>query len=182
MVFQYSKRARTFFYLKCAFQSHVTWNSTVPDPNVWCCILLFLCTLDHTYMAVHHGLCLLLLAGASTNPDVDGHSGVNNENWGKTKGAKETEGEGEGRRENRKLSLCSHSQLGSECMTFECSFPSRNSKSNSACMYFSTWTRKQSAHRRWSRGHAWPAFPQRPLWTQAFQKHRSTWIKINKRN
>ena len=27
--------------------SHVTWNSAVPDPNaVWCCILLFYCTLD----------------------------------------------------------------------------------------------------------------------------------------
>ena len=29
-----------------SFGSHVTWNSAVPDPNVWCCILLFLCTLD----------------------------------------------------------------------------------------------------------------------------------------
>ena len=34
------------FYLICAFGSHVTWNSAVPDPNVWCCVLLFLCTLD----------------------------------------------------------------------------------------------------------------------------------------
>ena len=33
------------FYLKWVFGSHVTWNSAVPDPNVWCCILLFLCTL-----------------------------------------------------------------------------------------------------------------------------------------
>ena len=38
MVFRYSKRARTFFYLKCASGKHVTWNSAVPDPNVWCCI------------------------------------------------------------------------------------------------------------------------------------------------
>ena len=33
------------FYLICASGSHVTRNSAVPDPNVWCCILLFLCTL-----------------------------------------------------------------------------------------------------------------------------------------
>ena len=32
------------FYPKCAFRSHVTWNSAVPDPTVWCCILLFLCS------------------------------------------------------------------------------------------------------------------------------------------
>ena len=48
MVFRYSKRARTFFtkYVPSrSFGGHVTWNSAVPDPNVWCCILLFLCTL-----------------------------------------------------------------------------------------------------------------------------------------
>ena len=33
------------FYLICAFGSHVTWNSAVPDPDVWCWIFLFLCTL-----------------------------------------------------------------------------------------------------------------------------------------
>ena len=37
------------FYLKCAFASCVTWNSAVPDPNVWCCILLFVCTLGVIY-------------------------------------------------------------------------------------------------------------------------------------
>ena len=49
MVFRYSKRARTFFtkYVPSrSFWGHVTWNSAVPDPNVWCCTLLFLCTLD----------------------------------------------------------------------------------------------------------------------------------------
>ena len=49
MVFRYSKRARTFFtkYVPSrSFGGHVTWNSAVPDPKVWCCILLFLCTLD----------------------------------------------------------------------------------------------------------------------------------------
>ena len=48
MVFRYSERARTFFtkYVPSrSFGSHVTWNSAVPDPNVWCCILLLLCTL-----------------------------------------------------------------------------------------------------------------------------------------
>ena len=37
MVFRYSQRARTFFffYLKCAFENHVTRNSAVPDPSVW---------------------------------------------------------------------------------------------------------------------------------------------------
>ena len=48
MVFGYSKRARTFFtkYVPSrSFGGHVTWNSAVPDPNVWCCKLLFLCTL-----------------------------------------------------------------------------------------------------------------------------------------
>ena len=48
MVFRYSKRARTCFtkYVPLrSFGSHVTWNSAVPDPDVWCCILLFLCTL-----------------------------------------------------------------------------------------------------------------------------------------
>ena len=48
MVFRYSKRARTFFtkYVPSrSFWSHVTWNSAVPDPIVWCCILLFLYTL-----------------------------------------------------------------------------------------------------------------------------------------
>ena len=48
MVFRYSKRARTFFtkYVPSrSFGGHVTWNSAVPDLNVWCCILLFLCTL-----------------------------------------------------------------------------------------------------------------------------------------
>ena len=48
LVFRYSKRARTFFtkYVPSnSFRSHVTWNSAVPDLNVWCCILLFLCTL-----------------------------------------------------------------------------------------------------------------------------------------
>ena len=51
MVFRYSKRARTFFtkYVPSrSFGGHVTWNSAVPDPNVWCCILLFLCTLGGT--------------------------------------------------------------------------------------------------------------------------------------
>ena len=33
------------FYLKWVFGSHFTWNSAVTDPNVWCCIRLFLCTL-----------------------------------------------------------------------------------------------------------------------------------------
>ena len=67
MVFRYSKRARTFFtkYVPSqygmvlwqpskrepvhvpsrSFGGHVT---AVPDPNVWCCILLFLCTLVRT--------------------------------------------------------------------------------------------------------------------------------------
>ena len=48
MVFRYLTRARTFFtkYVPWrSFRSHVTWNSAVPDPNAWCCILLFLCTL-----------------------------------------------------------------------------------------------------------------------------------------
>ena len=40
------KACSYIFYLKWVFGSHVTWNSAVPDPNVWCCILLFLCTLD----------------------------------------------------------------------------------------------------------------------------------------
>ena len=39
------KACSYIFYLICASGSHVTWNSAVPDPNVWCCILLFLCTL-----------------------------------------------------------------------------------------------------------------------------------------
>ena len=50
MVFRYSKRARTFFtkYVPLrSFGGHVTWNSAVPDPNVWCCIVLFLCTLAY---------------------------------------------------------------------------------------------------------------------------------------
>ena len=42
------KACSYIFYLICAAGSHVTWNSAVPDPNVWCCILLFLCTLDET--------------------------------------------------------------------------------------------------------------------------------------
>ena len=53
MVFRYSKLARTFFtkYVPSrSFGGHVTWNSAVPDPNVWCCILLFLCTLAGTGM------------------------------------------------------------------------------------------------------------------------------------
>ena len=53
MVFQYSKRARTFFtkYVPSrSFGGHVTWNSAVPDPNVWCCILLFLCTLGCVHL------------------------------------------------------------------------------------------------------------------------------------
>ena len=52
MVFRYSKRARTFFtkYVPSrSFGGHVTWNSAVPDPDVWCCILLFLCTLGISY-------------------------------------------------------------------------------------------------------------------------------------
>ena len=49
MIFRYSIKACSYiFYLKWAFGSHVTWNSAVPDPNVWCCILLFLCPLDTT--------------------------------------------------------------------------------------------------------------------------------------
>ena len=40
------KACSYIFYLICASGSHVTWNSAVPDPNVWCCILLFLCTLE----------------------------------------------------------------------------------------------------------------------------------------
>ena len=39
------KACSYIFYLIWASGSHVTWNSAVPDPNVWCCILLFLCTL-----------------------------------------------------------------------------------------------------------------------------------------
>ena len=56
MVFRYSKRARTFFtkYVPSrSFGGHVTWNSAVPDPNVWCCILLFLCTLGMHYCSQH---------------------------------------------------------------------------------------------------------------------------------
>ena len=52
MVFRYSKRARTFFtkYVPSrSFGGHVTWNSAVPDPDVWCCILLFLCTLGRCH-------------------------------------------------------------------------------------------------------------------------------------
>ena len=59
MVFRYSKRARTFFtkYVPSrSFGGHVTWNSAVPDPNVWCCILLFLCTLGSTRV---HLLCTM---------------------------------------------------------------------------------------------------------------------------
>ena len=55
MVFRYSKRARTFFTKfvpSRSFGGHVTWNSAVPDPNVWCCILLFLCTLGSTSIQV----------------------------------------------------------------------------------------------------------------------------------
>ena len=36
------KTCSYIFYLKWVFGSHVSWNSVVPDPNVWCCILLFL--------------------------------------------------------------------------------------------------------------------------------------------
>ena len=43
------KACSYIFYQKCFFGSHVTWNSAVPDPNVWCCILLILCTLDGYY-------------------------------------------------------------------------------------------------------------------------------------
>ena len=60
MVFRYSKRARTFFtkYVPSrSFGGHVTWNSAVPDPNVWCCILLFLCTLVAT-QSLSRGFCM----------------------------------------------------------------------------------------------------------------------------
>ena len=45
------KACSYIFNQKCAFGSHVTWNSAVLDPTVWCCILLFLCTLDVTRYA-----------------------------------------------------------------------------------------------------------------------------------
>ena len=50
------KACSYIFYLICASGSHVTWNSAVPDPNVWCCILLFLCTLDgkRPYIVTSH--------------------------------------------------------------------------------------------------------------------------------
>ena len=56
------KACSYIFYLKWAFGRHVTWNSAVPDPNVWCCILLFLCTLGVSYKlkrvaCLSHGGC-----------------------------------------------------------------------------------------------------------------------------
>ena len=39
------KACSYIFYLLCASRSHGTLNSAVPDHNVWCCTLLFLCTL-----------------------------------------------------------------------------------------------------------------------------------------
>ena len=34
------KACSYIFYLICASGSHVTWNSAVPDPNVWCCTVI----------------------------------------------------------------------------------------------------------------------------------------------
>ena len=48
------KACSYIFYLICASGSHVTWNFAVPDPNVWCCILLFLCTLDDRHDSMMH--------------------------------------------------------------------------------------------------------------------------------
>ena len=47
------------FYLKWVFGSHVSWNSAVPDPNVWCCILLFLHTLAIGF-CMHSGTRMIL--------------------------------------------------------------------------------------------------------------------------
>ena len=47
--FSIRKACSYIFYQTCVFESHVTWNSAVPDPNVWRCILLFLCTLASIY-------------------------------------------------------------------------------------------------------------------------------------
>ena len=48
------KACSYIFYLKWVFGSHVTWNSAVPDPNVWCYILLFLYTLDESCLGDYH--------------------------------------------------------------------------------------------------------------------------------
>ena len=50
------KACSYIFYLIWASGSHVTWNSAVPDPNVWCCILLFLCTLDTRQLIEARGM------------------------------------------------------------------------------------------------------------------------------
>ena len=69
----YSKRAPTFFtkYVPSrSFGSHVTWNSAMPDPNMWCCILLFLCTLGDTHSVddFNRDLCVVCEVGmTSTN-------------------------------------------------------------------------------------------------------------------
>ena len=47
------KACSFIFYLRCAFGSHVPWNSAVPDPNMWCFIVLFLCTLDAMTDVMH---------------------------------------------------------------------------------------------------------------------------------
>ena len=57
------KACSYIFYLEWAFVSHVTWNSAVPDPNVWCCILLFFCTLGTTRICSER-----LLVGEKAKP------------------------------------------------------------------------------------------------------------------
>ena len=41
--FSILKACSYILYQICDFGGHVTWNSAVPDHNVWCC--MFLCTL-----------------------------------------------------------------------------------------------------------------------------------------